>query len=236
HPDRQVEFCIDLRSHGANPKVSNLINMAAGGLDEIIVISDSDVVIAPGALQRLVDAMAAKGVGAVTSLYRGRPVTNSAVPLFGALYLDGWFLPTAVLHARLATPQVCYGPLTAIRREVLAQAGGLSSLADSLADDTELGRLTRRQGLRIAFAPDVAETWVNERTWRELFQHELRWARMIRALEPQGYLASIFMHPGPLPLLLALLEEDWLVWAACAGVLLLRWALVSLTWRRFGRA
>lgn len=235
-PQHRVEFRVDARRHGANPKVDNLINMARSGLDEIVVVSDSDVVIPPGALQRLLDHIADPAVGAVTTLYRGRPFGGGTAQKLGALYLDGWFLPTAVLHARLATPQVCYGPMTAIRRKVLDGVGGLKALANSLADDTELGMLTRRQGYEIAFSPDIAETWVSDGSIRELFRHELRWAKTIRALKPVGYVALIFTHPGPIPLLLALLTNSPVAWGAVLCLMLLRWLMVQAVWRRFGRA
>lgn len=237
HPEVSVEFCINHAQHGANPKVSNLINMASRGLDEIVVVSDSDVVIPQGALQRLIDQFRAPDVGATTTLYRGRPVDGGHLAQrMGALYLDGWYLPSAILHARLASPQVCFGPMTALRRAVLDRTGGFQTLADSLADDTELGSLTRRAGYRIAFSPDIAETWVSDGGIAALFAHELRWARTIRALKPVGYVASIFTHPGPAPLLLALLSGGVMPWAVCAGLIILRWSLVQATWRKFGRA
>lgn len=237
YPGRSVAFVVDPRSHGCNPKVSNLINMAAGDLDEIVIMSDSDTVAPPGSLQRLIDALSCADVGAVTSLYRARPTPASGlVGVFGAWFIDGWFLPVAVLHARLGPLAVTYGPLTAVKREVLEQAGGLAALADHLSDDAELGRLVRAQGQRVAFAPDVVETLVNDATVHELFAHELRWARTVRGLDPAGYAASIITAPGPIPLLLALFSPGWLSFGALFGLVSLRCILVSATGRRFGRA
>lgn len=236
HPDRRVEFVVDPAIHGANPKVSNLINMSARGLEEIVVVTDSDVFLPPSSLRRLVDATSPEEVGAVTALYRGRPWTSgSAVQRFGALYLDGWFLPTALLHARIAPAAVCYGQLTAIKRDVLP-GGGFGALANVLADDTELGHLARQAGRKIIFAPDVVEVCVNDANLGVLFGHELRWARTIRALQPVGYMASIVMHPGPLPLLLTVLQPGLSAWAGVLGLVFLRWLLVATTHARLGRA
>jgi ceramide glucosyltransferase len=236
-PDVSMDVVVDPRTHGSNPKVSNLINMTQAGMDEVIVIADSDVVIQPGALQALLDELGAPDVGAATCLYRGRTSGPHAfASTLGALYLDGWFLPAAVLHARLATPQVCYGPMTALRRDMLQGGGGFQALANSLADDTELGHLTRRQGFRIAIAPVIAETLVNERGMGDLLSHELRWARTMRALQPLGYPAMIFTHPGPLSLALAVLDPGVATAAAALALVLLRWALVSIVHRKFGRA
>ena len=233
----RIDFVINPDIHGANPKVSNLMNMAAGGLAELVVISDSDVILPPGSLQGLLDAAEPFEVGAVTALTRGRPGNpGSLCHQFGALYLDGWFLPTALVHARLASMSVCYGQLTAVKREVLDHGGGFEALRNALADDTELGHMTRRAGRRIVFAPHAPEVLVNDAGWRALFAHELRWARTIKALQPRGYAASVFMHPGPLPFVLAMIEPGALAWLVIAGLILLRWCLVTLTRLRFGRA
>lgn len=234
-PDRAVRFVADGQRHGPNPKVGNLINMAKGGLGGVVAISDSDTVLAPGALQRAIDALAAPGTGAVTALYRGKPGSGGASRTSGVWFLDYWFLPMALLHARLAPLSVTYGPLTLVRREVLEQAGGLIALADHLSDDAELGKRVRAAGYAVAFTPDIAETLVNDASLGELFDHELRWSRTVRGLDPLGFAASVVSHPGPLPLLMLV----WPGWLALAGVLtpvLLRMLLAALVRRRFGHA
>ena len=235
-PGAEVQFVADPAVHGPNPKVSNLINLARGGLDEVVVLSDSDSAIGEGVLQRAIDALAPPQVGAVTALYRARPgIAGHRWRMFGAWFLDYWFLPMAVLHARLAPLSVTYGPLTLIKREVLEAIGGLAVLADHLSDDAELGRLVRAAGYDIAFAPDLAETLVNDASHAELFDHELRWARTVRGLDAPGFAASLVSHPGPLPLLL-LIHPGWTALAGIAVLPLLRWALVHLVARKFGRA
>ena len=236
YPACSVEFVIEATVRGANPKVSNLINMANAGLDQIVVISDSDVLIAPGTLQAAIDALAAPGVGAVTTLYRARPaIPHDRVRSFGAWYLDYWDLPMQVLYARLVPLGVTYGPLTAVRREVIDSFGGLEVLADHLCDDAELGRQVRRVGYAVAFTPAIAETLVTDADIGALLHHELRWARTVRGLEPLGYAASLVANPGPIPLLL-LLHPGVLAAVGIALPIVLRWMLSRLVARRFGRA
>ena len=236
HPDCDAVFITDGEQHGGNPKVSNLINMAKGGLAEVVLVSDSDVVIPPGALQAAIDALSAPGIGGVTSLYRGRPgKAGDTVRSFGAWYLDYWSLPMAALHARLGALDVTYGPLTALRREVLEQGGGFAALASQLCDDAALGRMVLASGFKLAFAPHVVETLVNDASASELFAHELRWSRTDRGEHPFGNLATIVSHPGPLPLLL-LLHPGPIAAIGFILPVLLRWLLARLVEHRFGRA
>jgi ceramide glucosyltransferase len=84
------------------------------------------------------------------------------------------------------------------------------------------------------FGPDAVETLVNDADLAALFDHELRWARTVRGLDPAGYWASVVSHPGPLPMLL-------LLWTGGASVLLavlpvvLHWVLARVVARRLGR-
>jgi ceramide glucosyltransferase len=232
-PNVRADFVINPAVHGPNPKVSNLINMAELGLGEVVGISDSDVVLPPRALQRAIDVLALPGVGAVTALYRARPgIADARIRTFGTWFIDYWFLPMAVLHARLAPLSVTYGPLTLLRGAVLEQAGGLAALAVHLSDDAELGKRVRAAGYSIAFSPDLAETLVNDASHAELFDHELRWARTVRGLDPLGFAASVVSHPGPLPLLL-LFYPGWFSVAGVLAPVLLRWLLAGLVERRF---
>lgn len=200
------------------------------------MVSDSDVVIPPGALQAVIDALSAPGVGGVTSLYRGRPGHGGdAVRNIGAWYLDYWALPMAALHARLGALDVTYGPLTAVRREVLEQGGGFAALASQLCDDAALGRMVLASGFKLAFAPHVVETLVNDASLGELFAHELRWSRTDRGEHPLGNLATVVSHPGPLPLLL-LLHPGLIAAIGFIVPIVLRWLLARLVEHRFGRA
>ena len=225
-PELDIRLVCDDRVRGSNRKVANLINMERETAGELVVVSDSDTFLPPGALQALAAAAAPMDVGAATCLYFGRPARpDSRVQRFGAAYLEGWFVPSAVMHAQPGGASVGYGPLTAIKFDVLRRAGGFTALQDCLADDTELGAMARRQGLKVAFADACVETVVADPTLPQLLSHELRWARTTRALQPVGYAASIVTHPGPLPWLALALHVSPLAWGLALAIPLLRWVL-----------
>lgn len=237
YPGVECQFVADSTAHGQNPKVANLVNMArAAPPSGIVVLSDSDTVMEPGELQASVDALSTPGVGAVTSLYRGRPgISGEKVRAFGTWLLDYWFLPRSILHARLGPLAVTYGPLTAVRGDVFAAIGGFAALADEMVDDNALGRLVREAGYDVAFSPRIAQTLVNDATVDDLFHHERRWVRVLRAMDPGGFLASVISHAGPLPLLMLVRPDLWAV-AGIAAPIVLRWLLALQIARRFGKA
>ena len=95
-----------------------------------------------------------------------------------------------------------------IRRDALAQIGGFPSLADCLADDYQLGHRIAQNGQRIALCPVVAECWDAPMNWRDVWKHQLRWARTIRVCQPLPYFFSILSNATLWPLL-------WLASAFC---------------------
>jgi ceramide glucosyltransferase len=89
----------------------------------------------------------------------------------------------------------------ALRSEVLTAIGGLTVLADVLADDFELGRAVRAAGHSIACPPMTIDHVFPETSAREMLTHELRWARTVRLVEPAGYLGSAIIHFTPLAMI-----------------------------------
>jgi len=199
-PQRDLQIMIDRRQHGSSRKVSNLINMMSLARHEYLVLADSDVRVTRDYLARVIAPLLDSGVGIVTCPYRGNP-RGGLWPLLGALFINEWFIPSVRVAALAGSRSFAFGATIAIRRQVLARIGGLSSIANQLADDYRLGELTRRAGLRTVLSDVVVETYVAERSLADLVQHELRWLRTIRALRPLGYGFSIVTFGVPVAML-----------------------------------
>src|SRR5262249_14779878 len=107
--------------YGPNFKASNLINMMRFAKYDVIVVSDSDILIASDALQKISARLAASTATIVTCLYRGAPAdAENWVNQLGALYIDAWYLPAAAVDGTLFGVTACYSPLMALRREFVA--------------------------------------------------------------------------------------------------------------------
>ena len=202
-PDRDIVIVVDATLHGTNRKLGNLINMFGQVRGDILVISDSDVRLPPDGLAALVGALQQPGVGLAYALYRGRPTGNLWSRL-AALDINARFASSVVVGQRLGAHPVL-GPTMAVRAEALAAAGGFERLKDVLADDFELGRMVREQGLAIVCPPMLIDHGFPERRLSELWSHELRWARTIRLLNPGGYAGSAITYFLPLALIGAVL-------------------------------
>ena len=110
-PQLDISLVIDSAVHGTNLKVSNLINMHRAAKHDIVIVSDSDTEVARDCLNSVLAPFADPSVGAVTCLYKGAPTQGIASAL-GALFVNDWFLASAVVDARLREPAYCFGPVT----------------------------------------------------------------------------------------------------------------------------
>lgn len=233
-PRLDIGFVAGAGALGANLKVGNLARMARLARHDIWVVSDSDACIRPGDLRRVAALFHAPEVGAVTCLYRALvPTDGGLTPRLGALLIDGWFLPSAMVAMTLAPLDTCYGPLTAIRRSVVERAGGFEALADLLADDHELGQMSIRQGLEVRLAPLIVETQVTERSLAALIEREVRWARTVRATQPLGHAASLVTHPLPVVVVSFAALHSVLGIAGASLLLVLRLMAVGVAKARF---
>ncbi len=199
-PDRDLKLVIAARRHGANRKVSNLINMLAEARHDVLVLSDSDIVVDKDYLKSVTASLGRRGVGLVTCLYRGTGATGIWAQLAAAA-IDYHFLPSVLVGLKLGLAEPCFGSTIAIHKKTLAMIGGFEAVAEQLADDYALGALVRRAGLSVAFSATVVAHDCTQKSARDLFRQELRWARTIRAVDPFGFAGLVITHAVPLALL-----------------------------------
>lgn len=207
-PERTVTLVRNARRHGANAKVSNLINMAPAAEAELILLSDSDIAAPPDYLARVAGALAMPGVGAVTCAYAGRG-DGGFWSLLGAAMLSYQFLPSVLFADALGTGDACMGSTIVLRRDMLTKIGGFEAFADILADDHAIGAAVRAQGLKVALAPVIVTHGSIEPSLLALLRHELRWAATVRDLNPGGMLGMTLLHPLPFALAALALAPGW---------------------------
>ena len=202
-PNRHFDLVVDSTMHGLNRKVSNLVNMEQRAEHEIVVVSDSDMRVDPHYLSRVVAALDPLGIGAVTCLYYGCGATGVWSGM-GALGINAHFLPSVVVGLGLKLAKPCFGSTIAFKRSALDEIGGFRSVADCLADDYAVGAALRKRGYDIAVSPFTIGHVCAETSASGLWQHELRWSRTIRAIDPGGHAGSVVTHAFPFALMAAL--------------------------------
>ncbi len=232
YPHQALEVVIDDRVHGTNPKVSNLINMSARIAHDIIVMADSDIRVRPDYLSRLVRRLERRG-GVVTAPYYGIS-TGSLWSKLAQLNIDGHFLPGVLVGARFSLSRPCLGSTIALHRSSLVAIGGFEAIADCLADDYEIGALAAERGEPVSLLHFAVGHVCDEKSFAELWRHEVRWAMTIRLVDPVGYFGWIITHSFPLALIAWALGGEEIAICLAAGALACRGVLIYAIERGYG--
>jgi ceramide glucosyltransferase len=201
---------------GANPKNCNLANAYVAARHNVIVTVDSDVRVERDFLATVVAPLADPAVGGVTCLYRAAPIDNFASVL-GALAINDWFLPSAMVDVARREMDMCYGAVIAVTRRALETIGGFPAMASAVAQDFVMGQRLTQYGFQVVLADCVVETIVTEPDLATLFRHELRWNRAVRACRPRDHMLSLVMQPLPLTAVLLMLPTPSILSVALLG-------------------
>jgi len=200
NPGRDTQLVVCDETVGTNGKISTLLQLERSAKYELILISDADVRAPSDFLANMVALLHNDETALVNCFYRlANPATTAMRWEAIAINADFW---SQVLQAASLKPlDFALGAAILVRRKALAEIGGFKSLADCLADDYQLGHRLAQKGHRIALCPVVVECWDAPMSWRDVWHHQLRWARTIRTCQPLPYFFSILANATLWPLL-----------------------------------
>lgn len=228
HPNAHITVVADARLYGPNRKIANLVNMLEHAGHDVLCFADSDVRVDRSYLRHIIGALQQPGVGLVTTVYHGL-CAPGFWPRVAAALTNYHFLPGVVTGLAIGRARPCFGQSIAMTRETLAGIGGLAQFAHHLAEDHAVGEAVRRSGATVAIPPIIVQHACVENTFSQLFSHELRWSRTIRAADRWGHLGAVLMHPFALAMLAVAFsggaKAAWIL--ACAALL----GRVLLVWK-----
>ena len=193
---------------GLNPKVNQLIPLAAAARHDILVISDSNIRVPSGYLGEIAALLEDPQVGLVT-----HAVVGVGDQRLGSL-MDNLHLTAGISGGIVAAKEVCgqdlvVGKSMAFRRQDLRQLGGMEAFKDFLAEDFVMGRRTSAElGKRVAIARTPVFNVSQHRGVRDFLRRFQRWGVMQRmAVGTPTYIAQSLINPLPLAFVGALLAQ-----------------------------
>jgi ceramide glucosyltransferase len=233
-----IDCVINATRHGANAKVSNLINMLPHCRHDLLIMADSDIQVPPDYLARVLAPLTDPAVGLVTCPYVGR-ARSGLWSALGAMFINDWFMPNVRLAALFGSQAFVSGATIAMRRQVLERSGGLGRLSGHLADDYQLGVQVRALGLTVAMSELPVDTMVDEPSLAALCEHSSRWLRTIRSVRPGGYACCFITFGLPMAVLGAALAGFQpmaliLLGITVAARLMLHFPRHARGWRQLG--
>lgn len=200
YPSMRAQLLIGDERVSANPKLNNLVKGWNAETAEWVVMADSNVLMPPDYLQRLLSAWS-PGTGLVCS-----PPCGSVPDTFMA-EVEAAYLNTYQARWQLAADSAglgfAQGKSMLWHRSLLDAAGGIAALGRELAEDAAATKIVRDAGLAVRLTAAPFDQPLGFRTARQIWDRQLRWARLRRMTFPAAFAPEILS--GLLPPLAALL-------------------------------
>lgn len=226
-PQKRICLLTSAKELGANRKVNKLAMLTREAQHDVLVLADGDVRVGHDYLRDVVAPLSDKKVGAVTSFYRAIAQDNFGAKLEAIGAASDFF--AGVLMARWKEGiRFALGASIVTTKGWVRKMGGFESIADTLADDYELGLRIANAGGEIVLSQEPVWTMYPAQTFRGFWDHQLRWARTVRLCRPLSFLGLLFTQGLPWTLLAILLAPSpWIAGTYFAAYLVLR---LTMAW------
>jgi len=194
-PER-FRLVVQRQEPGRNPKVNQLIGLARAARFPLLVVSDSNVRVAPAYLADIAAELRDPAVGMVT-----HPVCGAGERRLGSifenLHLAGSVAPAIAVTHHLTRRPIVVGKSMALWKADLERLGGFEAVKDVLAEDHVLGSLVRRRlGKRVAVSPHPVVNVNRDRRLRDFWGRYARWSVLQRKLVgAPAYAAQLVLDP-----------------------------------------
>jgi ceramide glucosyltransferase len=224
-PEQKIRLLVGAEQFGANRKVNKLARLAREAQNEVLVLTDGDVRVGPRYLREVVAPLADRKTGAVTSFYRGIAENNLGAEIEAVGASSDFF--AGVLMAEWTEGMAfALGASIATTKTWLGKMGGFEAIADTLADDYELGHRIDKAGGAVVLSREAVWTMYPAQTLRSFWHHQVRWARTVRLCRPLSYVGLLFTQGLPWALLAALVAPaKWIAGVYLLAYLILRFLM-----------
>jgi len=188
YPQIPARLLIGDERQTTNPKLNNIVKGWAAARYRWIVLADNNVLMPPNYLGELF-ASFEPGVGLVCS----PPIGSHPVGIWAEL--ECAFLNTYQARWQSAADTIGFGfaqgKSMLWRRDLLDAAGGVEALGAEIAEDAAATKIVRGCGLDVHLVDRPFQQLLGPRSARQIWDRQVRWARLRRATFPICYAPEI---------------------------------------------
>ncbi|MFT4020655.1 MAG: ceramide glucosyltransferase [Acinetobacter sp.] len=217
HPHIKAKLLIGDDVISQNPKLNNMVKAWRESDAQWLAMADSNLLLPADYLSTLMNTFIQKNnTGLVSSPAIGIRPANLWGSLEAAIlnsHQARWQFFAAAIGLDFAQGKTLFW-----RRDIVDLHGGLNQLGTEVAEDVASTKLVHRLGLKVRLTPHPFAQPIGQRTFRSVWDRQLRWARIRRVgflwlflpeillgsvpvLISTIYLASIRIIPSFMPLL-----------------------------------
>jgi ceramide glucosyltransferase len=188
HPQVIASLLIGDERVNDNPKLNNCIKGWRAAQHDWVILADSNVLMPPDYVQQLM-----KNWRADTGLVCSTPLGIRPGNFWAQV--ECAFLNTLQARWQYAGEQIglgfAQGKTMLWHRPFLEARGGIEALATDIAEDAAATKLVRAAGLQVHLVDSPFEQPLGARTARQVWNRQLRWARLRRVTFPLFFAPEI---------------------------------------------
>jgi len=224
HPERPARVLVNGEPPWPNPPAYSFFRMAELARGEILVTSDSDVIVAPDYLRQVVPPLLHENTGMLTCVYRGLN-TGGFWSGMDAIGMSVEMTAGVVIANWMEGMKFGLGPTIVVRRDALNAIGGYRTIGDYFSNDFVIGSFIAEKEFEVALSRHIISHVVPPMTFTRMWQRQVRWAAGTRRSRPLGHLGSGLVYAVPYGLLFCLGAA--LLGAPVVGAAVLAWAVIN---------
>ena len=224
HPECSSRLIVNGEPPWPNPPAYSFFCMAKEARAEILVTSDSDVIVDSDYLRQVVPPLLDEKTGMATCVYRGLN-TGGFWSLMDAIGMSVEMTAGVVIANWMEGMKFGLGPTIVVRRDALEAIGGYRAIGDFFSNDFVIGSFIAAQGYEVALSRQIISHVVPPMTFRRMWQRQVRWAAGTRRSRPRGHLGSGLVYAVPYGLLA--LISAFLLGHGALGAALLGWSVLN---------
>ena len=188
HPERASRLLIGSEAVSGNPKLNNCVKGWAAARHDWVVLVDSNVLMPPDYLEHLLSRWRAD-----TGLVCSTPLGTRPEGFWATI--ECAILNTHQVRWQYVGEGVglgfAQGKSMLWHRPFLEAHGGIRALGAEIAEDAAATKLVRRAGRRVHLVNSPFEQPIGRRRAAQVWQRQLRWARLRRITFPAFYAPEV---------------------------------------------
>jgi ceramide glucosyltransferase len=224
HPERPSQILVQGEPTWPNPPAFSFFNMAKVARAEILVTSDSDVIVERDYLRQVVPPLLHKNTGMLTCVYHGLN-TGGFWSLMDAIGMSVEMTAGVMIANLMEGMKFGLGPTIVVRRDALEAIGGYAATGDYFSNDFVIGSFIAAKGFDVALSRHVIAHVVPPMSFKRMWQRQVRWAGGTRRSRPKGHFGTVFVFAMPAGILAAVAGA--MLGHPVAGAAVLGWAVLN---------
>jgi ceramide glucosyltransferase len=224
HPERPSRIVVNGEPPWPNPPAWSFFCMAKEARGEILVTSDSDVIVDSNYLRQVVPPLLNEKTGMLTCVYRGLN-TGGFWSLMDAIGMSVEMTAGVVIANWMEGMKFGLGPTIVVRRDALEAIGGYEAIGDYFSNDFVIGNFIAAKGFDVALSRHIIAHVVPPMTFKRMWQRQVRWAAGTRRSRPRGHFGTGLVYAVPYGLLAFI--AGLMLGHGAVGAAVLAWSVLN---------